>query len=454
MSAIYLIVTLAFLALFFRQDQREWPQYSKVLWIPLFWLVTSTTRLIQILFPSGYYSVGPGVPSIEKAMEGNPTSRMIFIVLIAAAVVVLFKRRAALLTFVRANRGILILYAYMLLSVAWSIYPGISFRRYIKMIGFLLMAILVASEEDHHKALEHVFRRYIAVCLMLSFFFIRTNRSIGYMISVHGDHFMAGIANHKNDLGILCVYSLIFLLMRAIRLWPSINYLDMALFLVNAYLLTRAHSMTAYILAFLGVALLLALKIAGSFRRVAILVMILVIVTLPILMITMNSPGSTISGAFYSSTGKDATLTGRIPLWKDLIRLGKKDILLGSGYESYWIKYYKEIWAKWTFLPISAHNGFVEVLLNLGLIGLVIMIYVISRSLSHLITQDSLSRPLGHWNLTVLTLFIISNLTESWLICMSLGWYLFLMFLMISGKDRLMRSSNMTASSPESGSSA
>ena len=454
MSSIYLVAVVVFFALFLRQDQREWPRFSMVLWIPLLWLVTSTTRLIQILFPSGYYSVGPGVPSIEKAMEGNPASRMIFIVLIAAAVVVLFKRRSALSAFLRANRGILILYAYMLLSVAWSLYPGISFRRYIKMVGFLLMAILVASEEDHHKALEHVFRRYVAVCLMLSFFFIRTNRSIGYMISVHGDHFMAGIANHKNDLGILCVYSLIFLLMRAIRLWPSINYLDMALFLVNAYLLIRAHSMTAYILAFLGVALLLALKIAGSFRRVAILVMILVIVTLPILMITMNSPGSTISGAFYSSTGKDATLTGRIPLWKDLIRLGKNDIFFGSGYESYWIKYYKEIWAKWTFLPISAHNGFVEVLLNLGLLGLAIMIYVISRPLSHLVTQDSLSQPLGYWNLTVLTLFIISNLTESWLICMSLGWYLFLTVLTISGKDRLMRSPGLTASSPESRSSA
>ena len=454
MSSIYLVAVVVFFALFLRQDQREWPRFSMVLWIPLLWLVTSTTRLIQILFPSGYYSVGPGVPSIEKAMEGNPASRMIFIVLIAAAVVVLFKRRSALSAFLRANRGILILYAYMLLSVAWSLYPGISFRRYIKMVGFLLMAILVASEEDHHKALEHVFRRYIAVCLMLSFFFIRTNRSIGYMISVHGDHFMAGIANHKNDLGILCVYSLIFLLWRAMRLWPSINYLDMALFLVNAYLLIRAHSMTAYILAFLGVALLLALKIAGSFRRVAILVMILVIVTLPILMITMNSPGSTISGAFYSSTGKDATLTGRIPLWKDLIRLGKNDIFFGSGYESYWIKYYKEIWAKWTFLPISAHNGFVEVLLNLGLLGLAIMIYVISRPLSHLVTQDSLSQPLGYWNLTVLTLFIISNLTESWLICMSLGWYLFLTVLTISGKDRLMRSPSLTASSPESGSSA
>lgn len=453
MSSIYLVVVLAFLAILFRQDQREWPRFSKVLWIPLFWLVTSTTRLIQILFPSGYFSSGPGVPSIERSIEGNPTSTMIFSVLIAAAVVVLLKRRSALSAFVRANRGIFILYAYMLLSVAWSFYPGVSFRRYIKMVGFLLMALLVASEEDHHKALEHVFRRHVAVCLMLSFFFIRTNRSIGYMISVHGDYFMAGIANHKNDLGILCLYSLIFLAMRAIRQWPSVNYLDMVLVLVNAYLLLRAHNVTAYVLALLGVALFLALKIAGSFRRVAILVTILVIMTLPILMITMNSPGSTIAGAFFSSTGKDATLTGRIPLWKELIRLGKKDLLLGSGYESYWIRYYKEIWVKWTFLPVSAHNGFVEVLLNLGLLGLALMIFVISRSFSLSVSKDSLSQSLGHWNLIVLILFILSNLTESWLFSMSLSWSLFLMVLTISEKDRLMGSLSMPISSPENRSS-
>lgn len=439
MSSIYLVIVLAFLVVFFRQDQKEWPQFSIVLWIPLIWLVASSTKLILILFPGGAFTGGPGIPSIEKSMEGSPTSGMIFIVLIGAATVVLLKRRAALSAFVRANQGIFVLYAYMLLSVAWSVYPEVSLRRYIKMCGLLLMALLVASEEDHHKALEHVFRRYVAVCLMLSLFFVRTNRSIGYAISVHGDHFMAGIANHKNDLGILCVYSLIFLAMRAIRRWPSINYLDAALILVNAYFLIRAQSVTAQVLAFLGVALILALKIAGSFRRVAIVVMILVIVTLPILMITMNSPGSTVSGAFFSTTGRDATLTGRIPMWKDLIRLGKNDMFLGSGYESYWIKYYREIWVKWTFLPISAHNGFIEVLLNLGFIGLVLMIVVISRALSFVSSKDSLSQPLGHWTLTVLILFIISNLTESWLISMSLGWNLFLMVLTISEKDRLTR---------------
>lgn len=448
MSGLYLIATLASIAVLFRQDHKEWPQFSNALWIPLIWLVASTTRLIQILFPTANFSAGPGVPSIERAIEGNPTSRMIFLVLILAAVIVLIKRRAALAACIRANRGIYLLYAYMLLSITWTSFPEVAFKRYIKMLGCLFMAFLVASEKDHQKALEHIFRRYIVVCLALSLFYVKTDRSIGYMISVHGDHFMAGIANHKNDLGILAVYSLVFLVMRALRFWPAINYYDAALLLVDIYFLTRARSMTALVLAFLGVALILGLKIAGSFRRIAILIGISLIVTLPILTITMNSPGSVVSGAFFSSTGKDATLTGRIPLWKDLVRFGRKDLVFGSGYESYWIRYYKEIWAKWTFLPVSAHNGFVEVLLNLGLIGLVIMLVVISKSVSLLSSRSSLSRPNGHWDLTVLILFIISNLTESWMITMSLGWNLFLMALMDSEKDRLAQGSLPSTPSP------
>jgi exopolysaccharide production protein ExoQ len=447
-TAIYLIVTLTFIAALIRQDQKEWPQFSLALWIPLIWLLASTTRLIPIWFPNANFSAGPGVPSIERSLEGNPISRLIFLILILAAGIVLVRRRNALAGFVRANWGIYILYAYMLLSVVWSIYPEVSIKRYIKMCGCLMMALLVASEEEPHRALEHVFRRYVAVCLALSLFYVKTDRSIGYMISVHGDHFMAGIANHKNDLGILGVYALIFLFIRALRKWPAVDYLDTALILVNIYFLSRARSTTALVLAFLGVGLILGLKAAGSFRRVVIMVLVLLAVALPILVITMNSPGSVVSGAFFSSTGKDATLTGRIPLWKDLIRFGRKDIVFGSGYESYWPRYYKEIWAKWTFLPISAHNGYVEVLLNLGLLGLAIVIGVISKALALLSTEASLSRPSGQWHLAILILFIISNLTEAWLIVMSLGWNLFLMALMTSERELRLRTPSPAASFP------
>jgi exopolysaccharide production protein ExoQ len=448
MSFIYLLATLVFIVVLFRQDQKEWPHFSKSLWIPVLWLISSTTRLVQILFPTGGSFGGPGIPSIEKSLEGNPTFRMIYSLLILAAIVALFGRRNALSAFWRANRGIYILYAYMLLTLLWTPYPEVSIKRFIKMGGCLLMAFLVASEEDHHRAIEHVFRRYIAVCLTLSLFFVKTDRSIGYVISVHGDHFMAGIANHKNDLGILCVYSLIFLFMRALRLWPSIDYLDAVLIAIDAYFLVRARSETALVLALLGTALMIGMKVAGSFKRIAILVIVLLIIALPVLMITLNSPNSTISGAFFSATGKDATLTGRIPMWKDLISLGRKDIFLGSGYEGYWIRYYHEIWARYTFLPVTAHNGFIEVLLNLGLVGLAIIISIILGSLSLLGSNDSLSRPHGRWEFAVLIIFIISNITESWFIIMSLGWNLFLIVLTNSGKDRFMRAASLKAPSP------
>lgn len=447
MSSTYLVVAFVFFVVH-RLDKKEWPQFSKALWIPLLWLLASSTTLVQILLPTKGYFTGPAVPGIGGSIEGNPIATIIFSGLILFSVIVLLKRRTFSLTWVLSNRGILLLYAYILLSIMWSPYPEVAIKRYIKMIGCLLIALLLASEEDHDKALEHVLRRYIAISLILSLYFIRTDRSIGYTIGAHGSYFMAGIAGHKNALGILCAYSLIFLLMRALRRWPDINYFDGVLALINLYFLIRAQATTALVLAILGVVLILGLKIVGNFQRIVILVMISLIVTLPVLMITINSPGAVISGAFFSATGKDATLTGRIPMWKDLIRIGQKDLILGSGYEGYWIMHYKEIWAKWTFLPVSAHNGFVEVLLNLGLLGLVILIGVIARPLFRLGSEVSISRPLSHWSLAFLILFILSNFTEAWFINLSLGWNLFLIVLMISEKDRSARLSGMITSLP------
>ena len=435
MTSLYLVAALLFLVAFFRQDHKEWPRYSKSLWIAQLWLVASTTRLIIILFPT-FDEGGTGLSNIERNMEANPISRVIFIVLIAAAIVLIIKRQNSLASLVRGNWAIYLLYGYALASIMWSAYPDVAIRRYIKLCGCLLIAFLLKCEEEHHEALEHLLRRHFAVCLTLSLYFVKTDRSIGYIISAHGDYFMAGIAGHKNDLGILCVYSLIFLTMRAIKIWPSLNYYDLVLALIDFYFLFRAQSTTALVLALLGVALLVALGILGDLRHVTVIIVVLVIITLPILMITMNSPGSTAAGAFFSATGKDATLTGRIPLWKDLIHLGKNDIFLGSGYESFWIRYYREVWVKWTFLPISAHNGFIEMLLNLGFLGLSFILIALSKSLKTVASKASLSQPLGHMNLVILILFIISNITESWFMTMSLGWNLFLLILLVSEKNR------------------
>ena len=444
MSLLYSLPLVGFLIILVWQDRKEWKGFSLALWVPLLWLISSTTRLIQIFVPMG--GGGAGVPSIEETISGNPVLRAVSTTLIAVGIILVLKKKNELKGLLRANRGILILYAYMLISIVWSDYPMVSIKRLIRLGGALLMAFIVASEDDHHKAFEHIFRRYAAIGLAFSIYFIKTNRAIGYAIGVHGEHFMAGIANHKNDLGILCLFALIFLSWRALRLWPSVNYFDGVLILIATYILIRARSMTALVLAMMGVAIIVGIKITkGNIKSLVIIVLVSLIVTSPILIVTMNSPSSEISGAFFSATGKDATLSGRIPMWRDLIRMGQGEILLGSGYESYWIKHYNEIWAFWNFLPTNAHNGYVEVLLNLGLLGLAIAITVVLRSLAFLGSKAYASEPYAHWFFVFIIMFIISNITEATLVKMTLGWNLFLIIYALSEKDRCSTSRALSA---------
>lgn len=449
MASILLLLTLTFLAIFFRQDQKEYPRFSLGLWVSLAWLLSSTTRIVLILFSRGRSHTVFDAPT--SSVEGSLEGRMISTALILLAVVLLVKKKDALLSLMRANRGILVLYAYALLSITWSDYAGISLKKFIRLMGYLLVAFLIAIEEDHHKALEHVFRRYVALFLALSLFFIRTNRSIGYLIGVHGEHFISGIATHKNELGIICAFTLTFLLWRTLEKWPEVNYLDRILILINVYLLIRAGSATASVVAILGMALALAVKLVrGNFRHLMILIASFVLVAIPALFILLNSPGGSISGLFLDSVGRDATLTGRIPMWNELIKLGRNDIILGSGYESYWIKNLAEIWQMYSFQPTNAHSGFVDVLLNLGLIGLIIVVTIMMKALFSMGTNANLSKPYGSWVFVTFIMIILGNITESALLNGALGWNLFLAFVVANEKDR--REYSHSTPIPESGS--
>ena len=69
-------------------------------------------------------------------------------------------------------------------------------------------------------------------------------------------------------------------------------------------------------------------------------------------------------------SGRDATLTGRTGLWETLLR-EPIDPVVGVGYASFWLgERLTRFWAMYpTSPPIEAHNGYLEVYINLGLIG-------------------------------------------------------------------------------------
>jgi O-antigen ligase len=88
-----------------------------------------------------------------------------------------------------------------------------------------------------------------------------------------------------------------------------------------------------------------------------------------------------------SSLNKDPTLTGRVPLWGLLMELAVKHGFLGYGLGAFWLMGNDDVqwvWAVAEWQSPEAHNGYIDILLQLGLPGLVLAIWslceVIGRS--------------------------------------------------------------------------
>ncbi|MEH2423092.1 MAG: O-antigen ligase family protein [Nostoc sp.] len=157
---------------------------------------------------------------------------------------------------------------------------------------------------------------------------------------------------------------------------------------------------------------------------------------------------STISIAFYAwfvsqadtilgSVGKDTTLTGRSELWPVVLEMIAKKPWLGYGYGAFWIEDNSEASliaeaVQWN-VP-NAHNGFLDLWLALGLLGvLVFLIGFVINLLRAIYFIRWNQTPENLWLLVYLTFIILSNLTETSLLEQnSLEWILYVSAILTS----------------------
>ncbi len=116
--------------------------------------------------------------------------------------------------------------------------------------------------------------------------------------------------------------------------------------------------------------------------------------------------------AITSALGKDVTLTGRTTLWVDSIAAIADRPILGAGFGSFWLGWFSpnhDIWvALGSFRTPHAHNGLIDVALDLGIIGALLYAGVFVRSTIRAIRFCRLYAgvaglfPLGYMALSVL----------------------------------------------------
>ena len=79
--------------------------------------------------------------------------------LLIAAICVLVQRGRRTLSFLNANGPILIYFLFCLVSILWSDFPVVAFKRWTKAIGDVLMILIVVTDEQPVAALRRLFSR-------------------------------------------------------------------------------------------------------------------------------------------------------------------------------------------------------------------------------------------------------------------------------------------------------
>jgi exopolysaccharide production protein ExoQ len=336
---------------------------------------------------------------------------VIFVLLLA------FSFRTAL-SLVMEERWLIILWLWALASMAWSPLPGTTLRRCAALLGTTIAGLFVATRFDAKQQLKIV-AHCVGITAIVSLVVCQLYPE--YAIAPTGE--WIGVFNQKNalgramELGIFC-YTFLAIAERRGRA----SYLVMIGLCGSMMFMSRSVGSMAVCAAMLAVIPFRKLLVLRA-RSLMLVAAGLLVVGVPIGIYVIQNIES-----ILKAMGRDATLTGRIPLWHEVIAAIGTHPWFGYGYSAFW---YTSagigLQQKLGWQMFHAHDGFLEVTLGLGLIGILLLFVVLAKNALRGISVARDSETIyDFWPLFYLVFAVLDNLTECWLITAnSLVWMLF-----------------------------
>jgi exopolysaccharide production protein ExoQ len=441
------VFTIGIAGLFF--FDREQARVSKALWIPTIWLFFGSSRSLGQWLGIG--GMDEAANATSAYLEGNPIDRNFLIALQVIALVVLINRGQRVGPILRRNWAIGLFYLYAALSMAWSDYPFVTLKHWVKGIGDLMMVLIVLTEPSITDAVKRLVTRIGFVLVPLSLLFIWYYPSLGRSHTMDWTPEAVGVATQKNGLGELCDVFGLGLLWRFRNAYtdredPNRRRRLLALGAVLAmiiWLLHLCNSMTSICaLSMAGGVMLLSTRPVFRRRSVYVHLLILGVIVCTVYALFFQSSGSLIQGL-----GRNATLTGRTDTWPELIRLANNR-LVGVGYESFWLgDRLEKVWVITQGLKINeAHNGYVEVLLTLGWLGEGLLGVLFATGYRNVVRAYRSDPDVNSLRIAWFLAVVITGLTEAAFRMMGLTW---IVFQLATANSRWEASDQVTAAALE-----
>lgn len=261
------------------------------------------------------------------------------------------------------------------LSSFWSEFPLLTLRSSVALILTTLYAITLLTRFSFDQVIGLLGWTFW-IALALSLFLIVFMPDLGKM-NYQGQVVWRGVFNQKNQLGNIAVLALLFHSVLLSRSKGISRFVWTSGIVTASIMIISSRSTTAIILSvvlvFSTVVLLLLRYLHKDWQFTFPIVVVLTLVGIGSVATNLDK--------ILLFFGKEISLTGRIPLWNKLLSLGKDHFWLGYGFNAFWLGWQgpsSQVWWDFpTWLPKSAHNSYLNMWLELGLVGLLLVILLL-----------------------------------------------------------------------------
>lgn len=448
-----LFLGIAFILGAFRSFRSRGELSSAALIWPTIWYLVVATR------PFGVWMSTWGVPLAagggDGVGDGSFVDRWFYATLTVIGLWILFRRGFDWGGTLRRNPWLTFLFALMAVSILWSQYPYISFKRYIKFLGSVAMALVVLTDRNPFESMLTVLRRCLYIHLPMSIICIKYYRDLGVSYDWDGTAVMwQGLSTSKNTLGQVAMLGVMYFYWDLRKHWSRFGWKSIhVLYLLMALYLLKGSSQTVSLTSVAVCAFALAIFVRiqtlrlrpQAVRRFVTTAYLatLALVTLVLAHSVVVFSSDSLFGYIITKFGRDITLTDRLYIWTDMYAAVADSRWLGLGFGSFWIERMANIpWnATMTWVLGQGHNGYIDTYLHLGIAGGLALSMVLFTTLPRLLDSLGQNFDFGCFRIALFLTIIFVNMTETTFLRGDHHlWFLMLLVLwQVAQPDRISR---------------
>jgi exopolysaccharide production protein ExoQ len=337
---------------------------------------------IMYLFFSFY---GTALPFREKLSDvsdiatSNVVNQIAFTSLFITAIISMLPKLKTVAGIIFKEKIFTIFILFALVSILWSDYPFVSFKRWFQFFTAFCVALAVMAHVDFSEELLKRIRFLFYIYLVLSIVSILTVPGAKDFYGI-----WRGIAPSKNHLGQASLLGGLIVFYNFTTSRGKKRIFAFFMLLIALVLMVGSESMTTMstflFITFLGTVFYLD----KYFSKLSIgrFISAVLIISGSALFLAVLFLAPDLIAALAGSAGRDLSFTGRTDLWADILLETEKHWVLGTGFQAFWVVENPSLLALYeiyVWLPNQAHNGYLDIVNEVGVVGLIIFLLIIVK---------------------------------------------------------------------------